>query len=338
MKNRVLYGIFVLIFIITALEVSIRLLHLAPKIGEANLNYVKDPYLPFKQKPFSIVSGRSRTDEYNYVYKHNSLGFRDVEHPIKKPEGVFRILGLGDSFTYGQGADFEETYLYRLEKMLNERRGNHPRVEIIKAGMRRYFPEVERMFLEHYGLRYEPDLILIGFVPNDVIDTFLGLEAVELDEKGGFLKSNLTAMYGTPITWLYMNSHLFRIILQRYLISRKKPYKFDEVYKPNGFHEKDWQEVEFQFRKIIEIAKKPVVIIHIPQDNLNNKNASYPAERLSNFCKKSGCYFIDTLPAMREASKTQRLYWKRDGHCNSVGYKIIAETIYSQLLENNLVP
>lgn len=338
MKNRILYLAFLSIFIIIAIEVSIRLLHLAPQIGQADLNYVKDPYLPFKQKPLSIVSGRSRTNEYNYVYKHNSLGFRDVEHTIKKPEGVFRILGLGDSFTYGQGASFEETYLYRLEKMLNERRGSHPRVEIIKAGMRRYFPEIERMFLEYYGLKYQPDLILIGFVPNDVIDTFLGLEAIELDEKGGFLKSNLTVMYGKPITWLYMNSHLFRIILQKYLISRKKSYKFNEVYKPNGFHEKDWREVEFQFKKIIEIAKKPVVIIHIPQDNLDDKNASYPAERLSNFCKKNRCYFIDTLPAMRKASKTQTLYWEGDGHCNGAGYKVIAETVYLKLLENKLIP
>ena len=74
-----------------------------------------------------------------------------MEHAYAKDESVFRILGLGDSFTYGVGADFEQTYLYLLEKMFNERAGKHPSVEIIKAGIPRYYSEPELILLNEYG-------------------------------------------------------------------------------------------------------------------------------------------------------------------------------------------
>jgi hypothetical protein len=105
--------------------------------------------------------GRSRQGAANFAI--TASGFRDVEHAREKPSGVFRILGLGDSFTYGALSPFEKSYLYRLEEALNRRPGTHPRVEIIKAGVSRYFPEPERILLEHYGVPFSPDLILVGF-------------------------------------------------------------------------------------------------------------------------------------------------------------------------------
>jgi hypothetical protein len=35
--------------------------------------------------------------------KINSHGFRDIEHQLNKDDSTIRILGLGDSFTFGWG-------------------------------------------------------------------------------------------------------------------------------------------------------------------------------------------------------------------------------------------
>jgi hypothetical protein len=255
MKFKILYSFLTLLFILLATEFSVRLLQMAPPIiiNNPKWNFVADPYLPYKQRPFSVISGRSGTDEYDVEYKHNSLGIRDVEHTIDKPANTFRILGLGDSFTYGQGAPFEDTYLYRLETMLNKRKGNHPNVEIIKAGIPRFFPEAERILLEHYGLKYSPDLILVGFLPNDVADTFLGIDAVKVSEDGGYL---LPKEIGETGKWLYFNSHLSRIILRKYIIFKERRFRFSEIFKPDGFHEKDWQRVESEYRKMIKVSEK----------------------------------------------------------------------------------
>ena len=170
MKFWTTYLLVTATFVLFALELLVRLLNLAPPLPKQYGNFVNDTYLPYKPRPSSTISGR--TDEFDFEYKHNSLGFRDVEHTLAKPEGVFYILGLGDSFTYGVGISFEESYLFRLEKMLNERQGEHPKIEIIKAGIPRFFPEAERLVLQHYGIKFNPDLILIGFLVNDVMDTF----------------------------------------------------------------------------------------------------------------------------------------------------------------------
>ena len=45
--------------------------------------------------------------------------------------------------------------------------------------MARYWPEPEALMLEHYGLRYSPDLVIVGVLPNDFVDTRVGPQAEE---------------------------------------------------------------------------------------------------------------------------------------------------------------
>jgi hypothetical protein len=95
-----------------ALEVVARMLALGPPLDAGYGYNVPDPYVPYRRQPSVRITGR--TDEFAFDYQHNRDGFRDVEHTPDKPPGVFRIVALGDSFTYGVGAAFEETYLARL--------------------------------------------------------------------------------------------------------------------------------------------------------------------------------------------------------------------------------
>ena len=49
----------------------------------------------------------------------NSLGFRDREHPEAAPEGVDRIVMLGDSFLVGMSVDLDQTFAQVCERLLN---------------------------------------------------------------------------------------------------------------------------------------------------------------------------------------------------------------------------
>ena len=46
----------------------------------------------------------------------------------------------------------------------------------------------------------------------------------------------------------------------------------------------------------------------------------------------------DAFEVMIEASNGEVLYWEIDGHPNGKGYRVIAETVYSKLIEKGLVP
>ena len=138
-------------------------------IGSEGL-YQSDPAVGYIPAPF--YEGRVRTSEVDYSIKINSQSMRDVEHTINKQGGVKRILGLGDSFTFGCSVDYEYAYLTQLEKKLNN---NGNKIEIIKAGVGGYGTDNEYYYLVNYGLKYKPDIVLVGFfVGNDVRDTMLG--------------------------------------------------------------------------------------------------------------------------------------------------------------------
>ncbi len=239
-------------------EIGMRVFHLVPPITNLYKIFISDPVLPYKTNPFLKLHQRSETGEFVYDIETNSFGFRDVEHTEEKNGNVFRILGLGDSFTFGAGAQLEETFLYTLETMLNQRVEKQKKVEIIKAGVPRYFPETERLLLQHYGKKYNPDLILVGFLPNDVSDTHEGIDAVAVDPSG-FLTSREAKSLGRIGVFLYSNSYVCRYALKKYIsyraLKQNRPRgDWNEIYKPNGFYEKDWQTVELEYQKMVKIA------------------------------------------------------------------------------------
>ncbi len=97
----------------------------------------------------------------------NSKGLRDTEHPYAKPEGVKRILVLGDSFAWGYGVADEETFSSVLERLLAEREGT--RWEVINTGVSGWSTDQQYLFLREEGMRYEPDIVLLAFCSaNDV--------------------------------------------------------------------------------------------------------------------------------------------------------------------------
>lgn len=98
----------------------------------------------------------------------SSQGLRDREFDVPKPPGVFRILVLGDSVTYGVGVRPDETFPKRLESILNAT--NRTRVEVLNAGVSGYTAYNEWQFFRRRGREFEPDLVIAALCLNDVVD------------------------------------------------------------------------------------------------------------------------------------------------------------------------
>jgi len=100
----------------------------------------------------------------------NSLGLRDSrEYRLEKPRGTFRILVLGDSVTFGHGSVYEHTYPYLAEQLLKQWRPD-VRWEVWNAAEPGYNTGQELAQLYEVGPAYNPDLVIVGFYGNDVID------------------------------------------------------------------------------------------------------------------------------------------------------------------------
>src|SRR6202008_4755542 len=55
--------------------------------------------------------------------EHNSLGYRGPEIEIPNPPGVYRIVSLGGSTTYGSATKPEDAYPAQLQKILRDEYG-----------------------------------------------------------------------------------------------------------------------------------------------------------------------------------------------------------------------
>lgn len=99
--------------------------------------------------------------------KRNKFNYRDIEHNIEKPPNVFRIFILGDSQTVGHGIDnLEDTWPKRLESLLNSDLSNK-RFEIINSAYQGWNTDTQLYELFKNGFLFNPDLVLLGFYPND---------------------------------------------------------------------------------------------------------------------------------------------------------------------------
>lgn len=153
---------------------------LAVGLLEAMVRIISPSDVPWQRHP---VLGHSHVPNkkgiysnkgYSAPFRFNSEGWRDREHSIEKPDGAFRVLVLGDSFTEGLQLPVEETYCELLETRLNQDRSRP--FEVLNTGVGAFSTDQEYLALKHYWGAYHPDLIVLAFcVENDTYGNLLEL-------------------------------------------------------------------------------------------------------------------------------------------------------------------
>jgi len=157
-------------------EIGLRLL-IDARDGKQDRFRPRDPVLHHRLRPnaHKIIRG--------VEYRTNALGLRDRDYAERKPDGVYRMLILGDSFTEGGGLAIDETVAKRLEQTLNQGRcvGQY---EVINGGISSYSPILEYLWLKRLGPRLGPDLVVLNFDMSDVHDDFIRTAVAKLDRRG----------------------------------------------------------------------------------------------------------------------------------------------------------
>lgn len=179
LKN-LLTSLFSILFILALLELGIRGLN--RYMGHYPQ---KDPILHHSLVPKAKL--KSSNNEFDVTYQINSYGLRDRELTLLKPPNTYRILLLGDSYTFGIGSNLEDTFAKRLEKKLNEK-GGTIHYEVINGGCSSYSPLLEYLFLIHKGLALGPDLVILNYDLSDVQDDYKYAQVAQFDGEGRPLK------------------------------------------------------------------------------------------------------------------------------------------------------
>ena len=290
--------------------------------------YVPD-YLTARDMPlrwrFSSSDGR------------NSLGLRNREIGPKKA-GTSRVLFLGDSLIWSGETSSGKLYTEVLERRLNARSPNRPpSFEVINAGIPGYTTYQEFEFLKIYGLDMEPDLVVLGFVFNDVYYKYY-----HKPTRQKFLARDPTAhLYhfdsDTFPGVVFSRSHLAHQIVSVSEIVWKKvvgrpvfPFErrgdFYLAWKPYGWERV--RQVIGEMHSLLQVrGVSLVVLVFLIGDQVNEQYRMidetyvlYPQSRIRDICDDYGIPILDLTENLSKngAPKLSKDYLHLNGEGNSV--------------------
>ncbi len=276
------------------------------------------------------------------TYEINRQGLHGPEVAEVKPAGTFRILGIGDSFTFGQGVCEEDTFLRRLDRSLNANGSSGHRYEVLNAGVQGYDTHDEVVHLEHQWLAYDPDLVLIGFYLNDAY------EEMTFWNHGGGL-----GIYALP-KGLARYSRLYDLIRQRQIAldSQRKleeiyeqPYftQADEFFAHSSSRQQGWTKGRAALRRAAELSQNDgfsLVLVIFPE--LHNLDGDYPFSAVHQVVRQeaaeAGMLVLDLLETY--GGHDDRSLWVHpsDHHPNERAHALAADAIETFLFERQLLP
>lgn len=230
-----------------------------------SLRYTYDPHFHWRIRPGEYIHRKSGNTECI-----NSIGLRCPELSKKKPEGTIRIIALGGSSTYIVSPLTGESYTDILERLLEERTGKQ--FQVVNAGTPGYSAYQSSMRLKHELIDYDPDLVTIYNLSNDMKIFAMTDPASMIKKWDAHGKANeaVTLLNPNPVLdelcrWSQMVTHLrFKFIKARI----KRAEAGDEGWYYDSYELKPAEEgIEFYLdnhRRIIDTLRPrgiPLVII-----------------------------------------------------------------------------
>lgn len=144
-------------------------------LNESNLIFYNETNLEHFREPAPnerIVESLDLIGKRIVKTTNNDSLFDDENYSIKKPEGVYRVVTLGDSFTTGVLVNLSDNYPERLEGLLNNYSGNcekNEKFQVINLGVRGYDIQYSLKRFKKRGLKYNPDLVTLYIKSDDFL-------------------------------------------------------------------------------------------------------------------------------------------------------------------------
>jgi lysophospholipase L1-like esterase len=337
---------------------------------EAFAWFMPRPWLPVRLRELGETMERNRRAD-SFLIPDKELLFKiaaNTDFIVKHPDYTFRlktnlnlggigfrggILGgppwgvaVGDSFTFGQGVEHEETWSSRLATTLGR--------EVVNFGIPAQGPAQYTRVLKRYALPLRPRVAFYGVYFND------------LDSAARFrrMKSRLipVSRYLRNFSYTY---NLFRGIQRAPAIQpvfvQTAGSEFDlssEGLRSNlerqkrNFDER-WQlmlrEIE-EGRRASAEAQVAFVLFYFPSRwevhwDVIKKQVNWPANldidrfrrAVVQYCTTEKISCLDLTPALKQAaSQGRQLYFRLDGHWNREGNRVVAEAIREYLVATGM--
>lgn len=371
--KRILLIIISLLMLILNLELFLRFTYkrvLNETPWQINNPYKMDDDLIFSFK--AQTHNTWTTDEFTQEFKTNNYAFRNINNiESVKSKNTYRIVLVGDSFTFGHGLKDNQTYPYLLEKYLNSYLSKDKKFEVINAGIPGYSPDQEYKQILKKLINFQPDLIIWNIIFYDLYDL-----AQRNPSYPSLYEINNNKLFelNPKVNSLYLRNY-FLVNTPNFL---KKSYTFDFILsklfnnkildrKPN-LTEKElihWaiHKLILEIESVYELGKKngyKLLIVRIPtkeevsssqkkdpyssnftflESELKRKNISYfnivkELYEKQNFEKNSISNNPNYILGAAQVD-LNKIFFLKDGHPNELGAEIFAREVSTYLTNDS---
>lgn len=321
---------------ISSLEIG--LAPLRPPRHTQTTIYQKDDQLGWKMRP-------NANDRWKGVpVQVNANGMRGPNVPLQRGEKECRLLYLGDSVTFGFGLPLHHTYPSLVEESLSI--SHDCNITTVNMAVGGYATWQENLVFQETGVRYDPDLVIIGFVLNDVTDKY------NLRRFGGRSEAYQLESSKRVASFLRRNSNIYdrlQDIIETIRFGRDKvagAERIEELRAGALFLRPDrpeiqraWVEVLKEMKEIVDRChseKIPALLVVLPMAKQLNEPVGFagPQAKLRQFAIQNQVGFLDLLPVFTAESRTEqgigRIFLDRV-HLTSEGSRIAASKIAEEI-------
>lgn len=305
---------------VVATEVGLRLLNLAvpdPALYPGDCTAADSDHLDsrigWKLPP--NVKMEDRQVEFSVTYQSNSDGFRGPHDFVATP-GQRSITFLGDSFTFGNGVEYESTFAHVVEQELDETRSYN-------LGMSGFGVDQMWMTLRHHALPLKPDVVIVSFIWADLRralsayrwrDGYWPKPMFQTD-RNGLVPVTQEDRPGVVTRYLQRNSHLWQAM-------RRLPTAFSRWY-PVGYQWKLNRALFSAIRDDCRAANSRLLVVFLP-------DASWqPVTMLAPEFERLGIEFLDLT--QRTPESVEALFYETDRHLTAAGHRFAAESIIESI-------
>jgi len=280
------------------------------------------------------------TSDFSVLYSINQKGTRGPEYSYSRIRGKYRIVAMGDSFTFGEGIPYGSRFTDIVEKRIDH-------IEIVNMGVPGYGVDESLVLFSTEGIKYQPDEVML-FVSGASTErkNLPIVQSGEVDLENKFLEGNHISgarsiylensapFYHQKSYWFSRHSQLWAYL--NYVVQlqglRSQFAKADEslwnairisrALKSTRLSEDD-PSVQARtlallkaLRRICERKKIRLTIVNIDIEN-----------KLSYINQLEGLEFFDLSTLLTEESKKYSLQFVYDPHFNPKTQVFIGERL-----------
>jgi lysophospholipase L1-like esterase len=260
-----------------------------------------------------------------------------------------RILCLGDSLTWGQGANDEETYPALLETVLRER---HPEldVQVLNGGVPGYGTDEELEYLRTRGAALKPDLIIVLFFAGNDFEDNRSPARMTHEIRDGMLVKLVSERASRPMwlrvnDWLKLRSHLHSFVSERVGYQLMRAGILGKLEQPSSeyFTAEDARraiDLLVEIAQTVDRLGAHSLFVFVPDKMQVLSQAEHPfraATVVQEAATRATVPWIDLSPTLMQRATGFELWYKGEGHWTPAGNRKVAGTLSNQIAELGLI-